>query len=435
MARIFQALAVLLVTITLPACKPPAQAQGGHAEGDGHDHGAEGDTHEAEAEAGHVDEVVLAPDAIRQYGITTEAAQLWNLRPTFVAPARVAFNAEAMAHVGTPLAGRAVELKVRLGDKVAAGDALIVVESPDLGAAQSDYLIKRTMAETAAPAVDLAKAAYDRAKALYDSPDGIAMTLTEVQKREVEHRAAIASLRSAEGEAQAAENHLHLLGMSQQQIKAIADTGEVNPRYTIVSPIAGQVVQREVTLGEMVNPDREALLVITDMTTLWVLADVPEARLGEVGVGSKAWIRIGGVQGSQFEGAVAFISPIVDSSTRTAQVRIEVTNLATSAGGGALKPGMFAQVEVVTANPNGEQPAPAIAVPEAAVQTVEGGPAVFVPVAGEANTFAKRAIVIGKTIGGLVPIQSGLVEGELFVATGSFILKAELGKGSAEHSH
>jgi cobalt-zinc-cadmium efflux system membrane fusion protein len=74
-------------------------------------------------------------------------------------------------------------------------------------------------------------------------------------------------------------------------------------------------------------------------------------------------------------------------------------------------------------------------VPEDAVQTVEGSPAVFVPVAGEANTFQKRAVTVGRQVGGLVPVHTGLAEGELFVSAGTFILKAELGKGSAQHEH
>ena len=73
--------------------------------------------------------------------------------------------------------------------------------------------------------------------------------------------------------------------------------------------------------------------------------------------------------------------------------------------------------------------------PDEAVQTVEGGPAVFVPVEGEANTFAKRAVTVGPAVGGMVPITSGLKEGEQVVVSGTFILKAELGKGGAAHEH
>jgi cobalt-zinc-cadmium efflux system membrane fusion protein len=76
-----------------------------------------------------------------------------------------------------------------------------------------------------------------------------------------------------------------------------------------------------------------------------------------------------------------------------------------------------------------------LAVPDDAVQTVDGAPAVFVPVAGEENTFARRAVTLGQPVGGMVPVVSGLTEGEPVVVSGTFILKAELGKGEASHAH
>jgi membrane fusion protein, heavy metal efflux system len=138
----------------------------------------------------------------------------------------------------------------------------------------------------------------------------------------------------------------------------------------------------------------------------------------------------GGIGGQKFEGEVSYLSVMIDPATRTAHARIEVPAAALS-----LRPGMFAQVEIVATDPDGGVPAPSVAVPEEAVQIVEGAPAVFVPVANEPNTFAKRAVTVGKAVGGLVPIYSGLVDGEKFVTAGSFILKAELGKAGAEHVH
>ncbi|MCC6910141.1 MAG: efflux RND transporter periplasmic adaptor subunit [Phycisphaerales bacterium] len=412
-----------------------------HDSGHGHDHGSpsvgtpeqatdEGDehAHSAAEEGAHLDEVTLAADAVDRYGITIARAQTRILEHTFVAPARVGFNIEAMAHVGSPLSGRAVEIKVRLGSLVSEGDDLVIVESPELGQAQSDFLIKRAAAQAAVPAVELAKTAWDRALGLYEKSEGIA--LTEVQRREGEYKAALAVQQSAQAAATAAENYLHILGMKQREVEALILSGEIDPRFTIHAPLAGQVVEREVTLGELVSPDREKLLVIADTRVLWVLADVPEARVHEVQVGARAWVTVGTVGSQAYEGQVAFISPLVDPTTRTAQVRIEVP-----ASEVALKPGMFAQVEIVSTGSGGEMPAAVIAVPEEAIQVVEGGPAVFVPVEGEANTFAKRAVSIGRTVGGLVPIHSGLADGESFVASGSFILKAELGKGSAAHEH
>lgn len=408
-----------------------AQSQAGHAEGDGHDHGHGG-------EEGHSDEVKLTADAIGRYGIKDEQAQMWVLKPTVVTPARVAFNTEAMAHVGSPLRGRAVEVKVRLGDAVKAGQELVIIESPELGEAQADYLQKKTAVITAGPAVDLSKIAWERAKGLYEQSQGI--SLTEVQRREAEYKAAIANVKAAEAAAMASENRLHLLGMKQDEVATLASTGEIAPRHAIKAAIEGQVVQREVTLGELVGPDREALMILADTRSLWVLADVPEAKLPGIAVGAKAWITIGsntartdGVSAPKFEGTVSFIAPLVDPTTRTAQVRIDVP--ASLDNGLTLKPGMFAQAEIVASLPGGEDPAPVVAVPDEAIQTVEGGPAIFVPVANEPNTFAKRAVTIGKPVGGLIPIYAGLVEGERFVIAGTFILKAELGKGSAAHEH
>lgn len=380
----------------------------------------------------------LTADAIKRYGVQEDSAQLWVLRPTVMTPARVAFNAEAMAHVGSPLRGRAVEIKVRLGDRVKVGQELVILESPELGEAQADYLQKKTAVLTAGPAADLSKVAWDRARGLYEQSQGI--SLSEVQRREAEHKAAIASVKAAEAAALVSESRLQLLGMTKDKIARLAGSGEIAPRHAIRAAIDGQVVQREVTLGELVGPDREAMMILADTRLLWVLADVPEANLAGISTGARAWITIGsstdrGQVGSppKFEGVVSFIAPLVDPATRTAQVRIDVP--ASLDGGSSLKPGMFAQAEIVVSPPGAADPAPVVAVPGEAIQTVEGRPAVFVPVPSEPNTYAKRAVTIGKPVGGLVPVYTGLVEGERFVVAGTFILKAELGKGSAAHEH
>lgn len=376
----------------------------------------------------HVDEIHLTADAVARYGVKVEPALLKMLAPTFLTSARVAFNTEAMAHVGSPLPGRAIEIKVRLGDVVSKGDALLVVESPELGEAQADFFQKRVAAETAGPAAGLAKVGWDRAKNLLEQSQGI--SLTEVQKREAEYKAALAATKSAQAAAIVAENRLHLLGMSQDAVVTLAAAGEIDPRFAIRAPLDGQVIERDITLGELVNPERESLMILANTTMLWVLADVPEARLREVSKGAKAWVHLGSMSGRSYEGAIAFISPSVDIATRTGQIRIEVPASALP-----VKPGMFVQVEIVANNPDETEPTPVVAVPEEAVQTIAGIEAVFVPVPGEDNTFVKRTVRVGKPAGGLIPVLDGLEAGEQVVVSGSFILKAELGKGTAVHGH
>ncbi len=390
---------------------------------------AEHDEHgHAHGDDEHTDEVTLTGEAITRYGIEVETASLHRLRPSFVAPARVAFNAEAIAHVGSTLPGRVVELAVRLGDTVKKGDLLLVVESPQLGEAQSEYLQKLIAAQTTVATVELAKNGLDRAKRLYDENRGIA--LDEVQKREVEHKVAQAALRTVESAAVAAENKLHVLGMTQDAVEAVQASGEVNPRFPIVAPISGEVVEREVTLGELVNPEREKLLVLANIETLWVLADVPEAHLPEISPGAKVWIHAGSLDPHKHEGQISYVAPMIDPRTRTVSVRVAV-----ECEDRSLKPGMFVEVEISSTDRSNPEPPSVVAVPEAAVQTVEGESAVFVSVPGEENTFAKRTVSVGKAVAGWVPVFSGLVEGEAYVASGSFLLKADLGKASAEHQH
>ena len=423
---------VLALCLMQPGCRDAGGDAGSHsgaATKSGRGQDAELDDHgHAHGEDEHTDEVTLTTEAIARYEIEVQTASLYRLSPSFVAPARVAFNAEAIAHIGSTLPGRVVELAVRLGDSVKKGELLLVVESPQLGEAQSEYLQKLIAAQTTIATVELAKNALDRAKRLYDENRGIA--LDEVQKREVEYKVAQAALKTAESTAVAAENKLHVLGMTQEAVEAVKASGEVNPRFPIVAPISGEVVEREVTLGELVNPEREKLLVLANIETLWVLADVPEAHLPEIALGAKAWINAGSLDPHKHEGQVSYVAPMIDPHTRTVSVRVAV-----ECEDRSLKPGMFVEVEISSTDRNNPEPPPVVAVPDAAVQTVEGVSAVFVPVPDEPNTFAKRAVSVGKAVAGLVPVHSGLVEGESYVASGSFLLKADLGKASAEHQH
>lgn len=409
-----------------PAPAPPGldQRAAEHDEHEGHRHGRETEGHADHEE--HADEVVLTAEAIAGSGIVVEPVRRRLLEPSLTAPARVSFNLERMAHVGSPLRGRIAELGVKLGQAVNAGDVVLVIESPELGEAQSDFLAKAAAAEYAVPGVALAQSAFERAKALHAESQGIAFT--EVQKREAEYRAAEAARRAAESAAQVAESRLRLLGMDDAALATLRDSGRIEPRAAIRAPIGGTVIEREVTLGELVGPERDALLVIANMETLWILASVPESRLAEVKIGARVLVEMGLAEGERFEGVISYISPTTDSSTRSSEVRIEVQH-----GHCCLRPGSFARAEITATS---ETPAePALVVPDDAIQTVEGRHVVFVAVEGEEGAFAARPIEHGPAVGDFVPVTSGLAEGERVVVRGSFVLKAELGKSSAEHVH
>lgn len=422
----------LLCVLALAACeRQPATAPATRTHADQSSPAASGNDHPDDHE--HHDEIVLTQDAIDRLHVRIGTASARVLRPVVRVPATVAFNAEAMAHVGSPLRGRIAALPARLGASVKAGETLIVIDSPDLGESQADLLLKRSAAEAAAPPVDLARLLWDRTRLLYEKSQAIA--LSEVQQREAEFKIASAQRRLAQAAATAAENRLLALGMPRARIDALINTGTIDPTFAIIAPIDATVIQREATLGELVGPDRDALLVLADTRTDWVLAEVPEARLIEIALGAAAKVVLQNPalpcaatpspEPRRLDGTVSYLSPLVNPTTRTAQVRIELA-------GSSLAPGMFVETEIELA---AASTAPVVAIPESAIQTVDGNPAIFVPVTGEPNTFAPRAVTLGSPVGGMVPVLSGLSEGERFVTTGSFILKAELRKSGAAHQH
>lgn len=388
-----------------------------------HDHD-EDDHHDDHGEEGVVE---IHPSAAEAFGVRVEPATRRTLAPTFTAPARLAFNSEQMAHIGSAVVGRVAEMPVRLGDVAAAGDALLVLESPELGAAQSEYLQSRAIAAAAAPLVDLARSSYERGRKLYEETQGI--SLTEVQSRMADLQSAESALLNARAAMMGAANRLMLLGMSPEEIESMAASGEISPRVTLRAPIGGRVVRRDVTLGELVRPEQDALMVVANTRVLWAIVDVPETRLGAVGVGSVARLRFAAYPGEVFEGPVQYIGADLNEATRTARVRVEVEN-----PDGRLRPGMFAQTEL-SAGPAPGGATPLLAVPDAAVQTIEGRTVVFVRDSERYDLYEARPVMVGEPVGGMRPVFEGLTEGEPVVVASSFILKAQLGKSSARHEH
>lgn len=423
--RLLRCAAIAAAGALLAACP----ASGSHPDHDGHDHaghdhGAHGPADEGDHEE-HSDEVTLTAEAVAQSGIRVEKAAARVLRPTFVVPARAAIDSDSTAHVGVQFAGRVRDVRVKRGDRVEKGDVLLVLESADFGREQIEFLAARDgLSQSRAP-VDLARRLLERARRAHEESRSLPLSAVEDRERalldaETAHAAAASRVT-------ASENRLHVLGMAQADVEALAASREIRTLIDVTAPIAGEILDREVTLGESVGPDRDALLVVGGTDRIWVHAEVPESRLGEVAVGSRVRVLRTVSGAAPIEGVVAWIEPHVDPGSRTGRVRVVLPRAASG-----LVPGMFAEVEFVAAGP---EPAAVVVVPAEAVQTVEGATAVFVPVAGEANTFAKRAVRVGRAIDGFVPVLGGLAAGEEFVAAGSFILKADLGKSSAAHEH
>jgi cobalt-zinc-cadmium efflux system membrane fusion protein len=398
-------------------------APGCHRDAGEADASASADEHAGHEEAGRKhDRVKLSRDALEENEIKVEPATTRVLVPRLVAAARVTFNAEATARVGAPVAGRIVEVKTHLGDAVRSGDELLTVESPDLGEAQGDYLQKRAAVGAAEAAAEAAKVSFERGRELQQRSEGVARG--EVEKREADLRAAQAAARSAAAAMDAARTRLKLLGMPDDAVAGLEQGGDVRPRYAVRAPIDGTVVRLDATPGALVAPDKETLLDLADLQTVWVLADVPEPRAAAVRSGAAAHVSTS-TTGEPLAGKVSYVAPVVDPATRSVQVRIVVPN-----ENGALRPGTFARAEIdETTDKSG---GPVLAIPDEAVQTVEGETIVFVPVEGEEGTFARREVKVGEAVGNQVSVLSGVKDGEPIVTHGAFVLKAELAKPEPE---
>lgn len=366
----------------------------------------------------------LSPGTLTRQPIATEVVRMHALRRHVRAPGHAAFPREAMAHVGSPVRGRAAAVRARLGDTVQAGQPLLVVDSSELGTAQSELLLQHSAARTSAPLVELTGRSWQAARALFDESQGIAQS--EVLRREHEHRRAEADHAAAVAGAAAARGRLRALGMTDAAIEQLCRSGELQPSLSLPAPRDGLVIACDVVLGDAVGPDRGPLFTLVDPGVLWVLADVPESRLQGLQVGGDAVVHLAdGV--TTRPGRIGWIAPAIAETTRTAEVRVELAG-----SGPELLPGAFVDVDLF---PAGAAAAPVLAVPDSAVHFLDRRPVVFVPVAGEAGAFTVRSLQLGAKVDGRWPVLLGLHDGDVVVTTGSFLVKSQVLLGSADEGN
>ena len=201
---------------------------------------------------------------------------------------------------------------------------------------------------------------------------------------------------------------------------AIIEGNQSLATYEVRSLISGTVIEKHVTLGEFVRDDSD-IYVVADLSTVWVHVAIYARDVNQVRRGQRVTIATVG-EGPKGEGVIDYVGPVVGEATRAATARVVLGN-----GAERWRPGTFVTARIVTA----EQPAK-VAVPEAAIQRLEGRECVFVE---DGDGFVSRPIAIGATDGEWVEIRSGLEPGERIVVRGSFILKSELQKSEAGHDH
>lgn len=199
-----------------------------------------------------------------------------------------------------------------------------------------------------------------------------------------------------------------------EAVVALVDSPEMlNKPLELKAPIEGDIVEREGTVGEILDKGKE-LYTISDLKKIWVIANINPNDIAAVAAGQPALIHALPYPAETFTGAIALVSPEVDDKSHTVKVRVEAEN-----PGAKLKPGMYADVEIVTNVLNS-----VLSVPDEALQKMDDDVIVFV--AGDHGTFTKRAVTTGAAQDGATEILDGLKEGERVVTKGSFLLKSEL---------
>jgi cobalt-zinc-cadmium efflux system membrane fusion protein len=413
-------ISLLLATLVVAGCarqggEPKAQ-EAPHGAGEHHDEHAE---HGGE-QAGHADEhghgdehgheagvVHMDAEAQKRAGLKVEKSTVHAVPGLLQTTGTFEANGDREAHVTPRIAGRVVKVYKTVGAQVRSGEPLVMIESLELGQAQSDFL-------QAQARHDLAKATRERQRKLFGSD------LTA--KKDVQ--AAESEARVLEIDLERSRNQLKLLGFGPDRQATLATHRKLDPTVPVLSPIGGRVVARHVTLGEMIRPDaEEPAYTVSDMSTLWLHAHLYERDLARVQEGQSATLTTPAYPGRSFKGRVTLISTALERDTRTAQARITVAN-----PDGRLKPQMFANVRIDVGTRQ------VLAIPQSAL--VQDKQETFVFVQEGADEFEKRAIKVGPLAGGVYPVESGLTAGEAIVVEGGFTLKSELMKESfGEHHH
>ncbi|MFN8058967.1 MAG: efflux RND transporter periplasmic adaptor subunit [Vicinamibacterales bacterium] len=357
------------------------------------------------------DVVLMARAAQDQAGVGTAPADTLTRADAVEVPGLVALNELRTARIGSLVEGNVVEVLVQPGARVGPKVVLANLHSHIVHDAWASF--RKAKADERRLAVELKFAADAEARAERLFADK-AVALQDLQRAQTNHVAATEALEVAQTEVRRAAEEMEHYGITNGD----DPTGEAGEQIPVTSPLSGVVLERLVTQGTAVTPGMP-LFVVSDLSTLWVLAEVDEARLAQLRVGRDVQVRVAAYPGDRFAGTVGYIGESVNPKTRRVTVRCDVPN------DGRLKPEMYATVLMGEGDPR-----TMVAVPSSALQTIEGRAAVFV--AEDGDRFRVRPVEVGGEQDGLVEIRQGLAGGERVVVAGAFVLKSELLKPGAD---
>ncbi len=321
-------------------------------------------------------QIKISTDKVQKLGVRTEVAKLRSLDRVVRAAGRIEPDERRVYAITPKFEGYVERLHVNAtGQPVGKGQPLFEVYSPELVSAQREYAIAAQGADS------LQEAGGEAQRGMRQLADSSLMRLKNWD-------------------------------ISEEQIKALAKSGETKRTLTFRSPVAGIVTEKKALQGMRFMPG-EALYQVADLTAVWVVADVFEQDIGLIKSGSKATVRINAYPDKAFTGAITYVYPTMNAETRTVPVRIEVANASQ-----LLKPGMFAQVELPVAAKG-----PVVTIPTSAV--IDSGTRRIVLIQAGEGRFEPREVKLGARSDTYVEVIDGVKDGEPVVVAANFLIDAE----------
>ncbi|MGC1886205.1 MAG: efflux RND transporter periplasmic adaptor subunit [Stellaceae bacterium] len=346
-------------------------------------------------------------------GFKIEPVRLLSFRPEQVTEGNIAVDDNLTTPVFSHYSGRVIKVIAMLGDVVEPGAPLFVIHASEFVQAQNDLITALANLQTARSQLSMAQMTEKRAHELYLAQGG---ALKDWQQAQTDLITAQNTVRADEIALHAVRSRLRILGKTDQEIASLEaePTQKLNPVATVTAPIAGTVTQRQIGVGQYINSEANGatnpVFTISDLSTVWLIANVREADAPLMHVGEPVEVHVLAFPGRVFKARISWVAPSIDPNTHRLSVRADVENPR-----GELKPGMFANFSIITG-----EAATAPAVPQRAI--IYEGDTARVWVAADDGTIAAHSIRTGRITDGMVEILEGLTPGEKVVTSGALFI-------------
>ncbi|WGV24997.1 efflux RND transporter periplasmic adaptor subunit [Halotia branconii] len=428
-------------------------------------HAGHGDEfHQGNQTTNTTDSIQVDTQTAQRLGIKVEPVKRQQLAVGIKATGQIETLPSQKVEVTTPISGaKVVELLVEPGANVTKGQPVAVVTSPDLVTlrvesqeklaqaqadlqqaqadlrlAQQNYQRYQQIAASeiaqAQSQVDFAQEKYDKDKQLADTGAlprrnslesqtqlaGAKAELTKANSRrdviEAENQ-----LKRAQAAVDVAKRRIQLSNTTYQtRLQQLGNRGNAKGLVTVTAPITGKVADREVTIGQTFEDAGGKLMTIINDSQVFATANIYEKDLVQVRTGQRVSVKVASVPNRTFTGKITVIGSVIEGETQIIPVKAQINNF-----GGILKPGMFAELEVLT----DQTSAPSLAIPNSAIVDVNDKKQVYVQ---NGNAYQPVEVTLGQTSGDMVAVKTGLFEGDLIVTQRAPQLYAQSLRGGSK---